>query len=102
MSTDNSRSRMIVGSGSTISASTRMTTPGTSSCDGPNGLALDITRSSSSQDQLLEADQVRQHFGHSLEQVAGDELAHLDLPVDGPRQRRVLDDRHAMLAGNRP
>src|SRR5690606_31737674 len=95
MSIDSSRSSSTGGSGSTISASTRMTRDGISRFFA----ALEaMSWTPDSQNELLETNQIGQHLGDGLEEVARDAVADLGARVQRPRQRRVLDDRHAVLA----
>src|SRR4029079_664002 len=105
MSTVSSRSSSSGGSGTIISPTIAMMAPGARSCAARwprvKGRRIAVADCAISEHQLLEADQVRQHFGDRLEERARNHVADFGLGVEGARERYVLDHRDAVIAGDR-
>src|SRR6188474_816167 len=101
MSTDSSRSRRNGGSGTIISSTTAITAMGASRNEARNGSGLAgvlmTVGLSASQDDLLQAHEVREHLGDGAEQRARNRFADFGTLVEGARQRNVFHARHAML-----
>src|SRR3954464_14839779 len=101
MSTDSSMSSTMGGSGTIISSTTARTAPG--AMRAAVGLATGNVREFMSvlEHQLLDAHEIREHFGHRAEQCAGNRIADLGFLVEGAGERDVFDRRNAMFARDR-
>src|SRR5688572_3857008 len=98
MSTDNSRSSTSGGRGTTMMTTTPMMAAGASRwvVRRARGVAVVVM---TSEHQLLQAHEIRQHLGDGAEEICGDRVADLGVFVEGPGQGLVLDDGHVVLSG---
>src|SRR6185369_16794833 len=101
MSIDSRRSSINGGSGTTISSTTAITAAGASRWVprmGAGGAIVVVVITQASEHQLLDADQVGEHFGNGTEQLTRDHVANLALLVERACERRVFHNRNGMLA----
>src|SRR5689334_21728710 len=99
MSIDSRKSSINGGSGTTISSTTAMTAAGARRWVpriGAGGAIVVVVMTEASEHQLLDADQVCEHFGNCAEQRTRDHVADLALLVERTGERRIFDNRHGM------
>src|SRR5262245_22431419 len=62
------------------------------------GESMGVTLRAASQHQLLDSNQVREHFGDRAEEIRRNRVADFRALVQRARERGVFDDRDAVLA----